>query len=229
MREVTVADVMTHNVVTVGPETGFREIADLLVNRQISAVPVTDDAGVVLGMVSEADLLAKLEYSDRPSQHPLVLRRSRAHRAKAGGDTAVDVMTAPAVTTTPDTSVAGAARAMEAARVKRLPVIDAHRHLVGIVSRRDLVRTYVRTDDQLRHSVLVVIDALWIDPGPLTVDCHEGVVYLSGRLDRRSTTQILAKVVRSTAGVVDVVSTLRYDFDDTDRKRASTVTHPNIA
>lgn len=228
MREVTVADVMTSSVVTVGPETGFREIADVLVNRQISAVPVTDDAGRVVGMVSEADLLAKLEYSDHPPHHPLVLRRARAHRAKADGDSAADVMTAPAVTIAADASVAQAARAMEASHVKRLPVVDADGHLLGIVSRRDLVRTYVRTDDQLRHGVLMVVDALWIDPDELTVECHEGVVYLSGRLDRRSSTQILAKVIRSTAGVVDVVSTLAYNFDDTDRA-ASAATHPIVA
>lgn len=223
MREVTVADVMTHNVVTVRPEAGFREIADLLVNQWISAVPVTDEAGTVLGIVSEADLLAKLEYSDRVPSHPLVLRRARAHRAKAGGDTAADVMTAPAVTIAPDASVAQAARAMEAARVKRLPVVGVDGRLVGLVSRRDLVRTYVRTDEELRREILTMMDALWIDPDPITVECEGGVVRLAGRVDRRSTVQILTNVVRSTASVVNLVSTLTYDFDDTERQRSRAV------
>lgn len=229
MRKVTVAGVMTRDVVTVGPDTGFREIADLLVSRGISAVPVTDDAGKVLGIVSEADLLAKLEYSDRPPRHQLVLRSSRAHRAKAGGDTAADVMTAPAVTVTPDAPVATAARTMEAARVKRLPVIDADGHLVGIVSRRDLVRTYVRTDDELHSSVLLVMNALWIEPDSITVQCREGVVHLSGRLDRRSDVQILADMVRSTIGVVDVVSTMTYAFDDTQRQHVASRIGPYVA
>jgi len=223
MREVTVADVMTRDVVTVGPDAGFRDIADLLVNRSISAVPVIDEASTVLGIVSEADLLAKLEYSDRVPNHPLVLRRARAQRAKAGGDTAADVMTAPAVTIAPDASVAQAARAMEAARVKRLPVVDADGHLIGIVSRRDLVRTYVRTDEQLRQEILTMMDALWIDRDPVTVECEGGVVRLSGQLDRRSTVQILTNVVRSTAGVVNLVSTLTYEFDDTERRRTPVV------
>lgn len=217
MKRVTVGDVMTREVITVDPETAFRQIADLLVNRGLSAVPVLDARGAVLGVVSEADLLPKLEYADRQPNHPLATRRTRVTRRKAGSDRAADLMTAPAVTIGPDASVSMAARVLEAARIKRLPVVDDQNRLVGIVSRRDLVRTYVRTDSQLRTSVLEVIDALWIDPTAVTVECVTGVVRLAGQVDRRSTAQIVANVVRSTAGVVDIIDELSFGYDDTDR------------
>ena len=93
MRHVTVGDVMTREVITVELQVGFREIADLLVNHSVSAVPVVDTNGVVIGVVSEADLLPKLEYTDRQPHHALALRRTRASRHKAGSNHAVDLMT----------------------------------------------------------------------------------------------------------------------------------------
>jgi CBS domain-containing protein len=221
MHRVTVGDVMTRVVITIEPETGFRQIADLLVNRALSAVPVVDVHSVVLGVVSEADLLPKLEYADRLPHHPLATRRTRVIRHKAGSDRADDLMTAPAVTIGPQASVSQAARMLEAARVKRLPVVDEHGHLVGIVSRRDLLRTYVRTDAQLRTSVLEIIDALWIDPTTVTVDCVAGVVHLAGRVDRRSTAQIVANLVRSTPGIVDVTNELSFDDDGNPSARST--------
>lgn len=219
MHQVTVGDVMTREVITIDPQVGFREIADILVNHSVSAVPVVDANGIVIGVVSEADLLPKLEYTDRQPHHALALRRTRASRQKAASNRAADLMTAPAVTIGPEVSVSHAARALEAARVKRLPVVDEHGRLLGIVSRRDLVRTYVRTDGQLRTSVLEILDALWIDPNDVTVECTAGVVRLDGRMDRRSTAGIVASVVRATTGVVAVVDELTFDYDDTDRRR----------
>lgn len=218
MRRITVGDVMTREVITVEEQTGFREVADLLVNRSISAVPVVDAEGRVVGLVSEADLLPKLEYTDRLPHHSLALRRTRATRRKADSNHAVDLMTAPAITIGPEVSVSRAARMLEAARVKRLPVVDEHGRLLGIVSRRDLVRTYVRTDAQLRTSVLEILDALWIDPTTVTIECTAGVVRLEGRVDRRSTAGIVATVVRSTPGVVDIIDELGFDYDDSDRR-----------
>jgi CBS domain-containing protein len=218
MKSVTVGDVMTREVVTVGADAGFRQIADLLVSRGLSAVPVVDVHGAVIGVVSEADLLAKLEYADRLPHHPLASRRTRAIQRKSAGDRAADLMTAPAVTIEPEVSVSRAARMLEAARVKRLPVVDKSGHLVGIVSRRDLVRTYVRTDAQLRHAVTEVLVALWIDPGDISVTCRSGIVRLDGRVDRRSTAQMVTDVVRATAGVVDLIDELSVDYDDTDRR-----------
>jgi CBS domain-containing protein len=216
MRIVTVSDVMTREVITVDPEVGFQQIADLLVSRGLSAVPVIDGDGVVVGMVSEADLLPKLEYADRQPHHPLAARRTRTIRRKADGNRAADLMTVPAVTIGPEVSISRAARMLEAARVKRLPVVDDHGRLVGIISRRDLVRTYVRTDTELNASVSKVLHTLWIEPGSVTVTCVAGIVRLTGHVDRRSAAEIVTTVVRSTAGVVDVIDELSFGYDDND-------------
>ena len=221
MHRLTVGDVMTREVVSVRADTGFRQIADLLVSRRVSAVPVIDAEGVVVGVVSEADLIPKLEYADRLPHHPLATRRTRVIRRKAGSERAVDLMTAPAISVGPEVSVSRAARMLEAARVKRLPVVDEHGRLVGIVSRRDLLRTYVRTDAELCASVRQMLDALWIDPATVTAQCTAGVVRFTGHVDRRSTAEMIANVIRSTAGVVDVVNDLSFDHDDTDRRHRS--------
>jgi CBS-domain-containing membrane protein len=171
----------------------------------------------VLGVVSEADLLAKLEYADRVPRHLLAARRMRNGRVKAAGDTAADLMTAPAVTIRATESVTGAARLMEAARIKRMPVVDEHDRLVGIVSRRDLVRLYTRPDHEVRQAVLDgVVRALWIDPSLLSIRVRSGIVTLAGHLDRGSLAAILVAFVRATPGVVDVVDRLTFDLDDTD-------------
>jgi CBS domain-containing protein len=221
VHRLTVGDVMTRDVVTVSADTGFRQIADLLVSRRLSAVPVVDAEGVVLGVVSEADLLLKLEYADRLPHHPLATRRTRTIRRKADSERAIDLMTAPAISVGPEVSVSRAARMLEAARVKRLPVVDEQRRLVGIVSRRDLVRTYVRTDAELHTSVHEMLNALWIDPATVTAECTAGVVRFTGHVDRRSTAEMIANVIRSTAGVVDVINELSFDYDDTDRHHRS--------
>ena len=210
-----VGDVMTREVVTVSVEMGFKEVADLMVRRSVSAVPVIDAQRRVLGVVSEADLLARLEYADRIPRHLLTARRMRTGRDKAAGETAGALMTAPAVTIRASESVTGAARRMEAARVKRLPVVDDEGLLVGIVSRRDLVRIYTRPDGEVRHSVEEgVLRSLCIDPSQLDIRVRAGIVTLGGQLDRRSTADIVLALTRATPGVVDVVDELSADFDD---------------
>ncbi|TMM39788.1 MAG: CBS domain-containing protein [Actinobacteria bacterium] len=222
-----VGDVMTRDVVSVAPTAGYKEIADLMVRRSISAVPVVDAQRQVLGVVSEADLLAKLEYADRVPRHPLTARRMRSGQQKAAGDTAAELMTRPAVTVPATETVTGAARLMDAARVKRMPVVDDGGRLIGIVSRRDLVRMYTRPDAQLRASVAEgVLRSLWIDPAALHITVRAGIVTLSGRVDRRSLAGIVVAFTRAIPGVVDVVDQLSWEVDDgTDDNRY----HPGFA
>jgi CBS domain-containing protein len=221
MKRWYVSDVMTGDVVTVAADTGYKQIADLLVERAVSAVPVVDDQRRVLGVVSEADLLAKLQYPDRLPRHPLMTRRTNRAQRKAAGDTAAELMSAPAVTIRATATVEQSARLMDAARVKRLPVLDAAERLVGIVSRRDLVRLYTRSDQQIRASVVNdLLSALWIDPRSVQVSVKAGVVTLRGGLDRRSTTSIVASFTQAIPGVVDVIDELTYDLDDGDLNRS---------
>ena len=142
MKRWYVGDVMTTDGVTVPPGLPYKAVADLLVQRGVSAVPVVDATGRVVGVVSEADLLAQLEYADRTPRHPLSARRMPYRSRKAVGDTAGELMTAPAVTVHATETATRAARLLDAAGIKRLPVVDDGGRLVGIVARRDLLRLY---------------------------------------------------------------------------------------
>jgi CBS domain-containing protein len=213
-----VRDVMTPDVATVREQTPYREIVDTLAERRVSAVPVVDDFGHVLGVVSEADLLHKIEMAGEPHERRIFEgRRRRTARVKAAGGVAKELMTTPVVTTMADTAVAAAARLMENAEVKRLPVVDDLGRLVGIVSRADLLRVYLRPDEEIRHDVVeeVLRRVLWIEPGLVRVEVTGGVVKLVGQLDRRSTTMLAVRLAHAVAGVVEVVDELGFDFDDT--------------
>ncbi|HEX6870715.1 MAG TPA: CBS domain-containing protein, partial [Micromonosporaceae bacterium] len=194
------------------------DVVDALAARTVSAVPVVDPDGRVLGVVSEADLLHKMEFAGADSHmHLLERRRRRDARTKAGAETASELMSAPAVLIGPDEPLMAAAKLMDEERVKRLPVVDGEGRLVGIVSRRDLLRVYLREDAELRREVIddVLVHTMWMDPESLTVTVHRGVVILAGTVDRRSTMVLLIRLVEAVPGVVEVVSELTYHYDDT--------------
>jgi CBS-domain-containing membrane protein len=224
-----VKDVMTTDVVSVHEDTGFKDLADILIGHGVSAVPVVNDHNYVVGVVSEADLLHKVEFSGESIAARLFeRRRHRAAREKAGGDDARGIMTAPAVTTSPEKKVVDAARVMEARQVKRLPVVDDQGRLVGIVSRRDLLKTFLQPDAAIRDEVVeqVLHRALWVQPPEVDVTVQDGVVTLIGELDRKSTIGVAVALTRSVDGVVDVVDRLTYRYDDTADLRSSRYMNP---
>ncbi|RSM49332.1 hypothetical protein DMB66_45010 [Actinoplanes sp. ATCC 53533] len=210
-----VDDVMTKDVVSVTEDTPYRDIVDLLIDRRVSAVPVVDRSGRPAGLVSEADLLHKVEAGGAAPRIFDAWRR-RGDRAKAGGRTAADVMTSPVVTAEPSLSLAAAARRMHREHVKRLPVVDSSGQLVGIVTRSDLLKLHCRTDGEIRRDV--VDDALHhviaINGGPVQVECVDGVVTLAGRVQFRSTADLVASLTRQVPGVVAVADGLTFDIDD---------------
>jgi CBS-domain-containing membrane protein len=208
---------MTHEVVTVDEQTAFKEIARLMADVQISAVPVLDADGRVVGIVSEADLLLKEESPQGPPGGWLFEgRRHREERAKATGDTAVELMTAPAITVGPDATVAEAARLLHRHQIKRLPVVDPPGPLLGIVSRADLLKVFLRSDHQIAQDVRrdVFQRALWVDPDTVAVEVRDGVVTLTGQLERRSLIPIAVSLVHGVDGVVEVVDRLGFELDD---------------
>lgn len=218
-----VRDVMTRSVVTARPDMSYREVADLLVNRMISAVPVVDDQGHVIGVLSEADLLPKIEYADRLPHHPLAMRRMSHLRRRTGGTLATDAMTKPAVTIGQEASLVDAARRLDAARVKRLPVIDEDGRLVGIVSRRDLVRLYTRPDPELRGEILDAICAAFgTEVVGLDVQVRAGTATLSGSVARSHDAQLAEDLTRSVPGVVSVVNKLSFEIDNLAGSRSAT-------
>jgi CBS domain-containing protein len=214
MRRWTVGEVMTERVVSVMANTPYKQIVKSLQRHRVSAVPVLDERHHVIGVVSEADLLPKLEM---PDDGTLGRRHRRHARAKAGGDIASELMSTPAVTIGPDAAIPAAARVMDSERVKRLPVMDEQGRLVGIVSRSDLLRPFLRTDDDIREEIRdqVLLRTLWIDPDTLDVAVDNGVVTLTGTADRLSTIDIIGRMCRGVAGVVDVVNEIVADRDDT--------------
>jgi CBS domain-containing protein len=220
MRQWTVEDVMTHDVVSVAPDASYREVVDALVESGVSAAPVVDAGGHVVGVVSEADLLHKVEAVG-DDRHRRIFGGRRSD-AKATAATAADLMTAPAVVIEPGASVAAAARRLEAEHIKRLPVVDVHRRLVGIVSRRDLLRIHTRPDDEIRAEVVdnVMLRTLWVDPLTVEVDVMDGIVSLTGRLESRSLAGLVVDLVADVAGVVEVVDRLSWEQDDSNVVRS---------
>ncbi|MEH0824254.1 MULTISPECIES: CBS domain-containing protein [unclassified Micromonospora] len=218
MRTWQVADVMTRDVATVTEETPYREVVDVLVRQRISGVPVVDSFRRVLGVISEADLLHKVERSGHPEERRVFEgRRRRTAREKAGALVARDLMTAPAVTTHERASLAATARLMDHEAVKRLPVLDDLGRLAGIVTRGDLLRVHLRTDAEIREEVVheVLRRVLSVRDGLVTVQVRGGEVTMDGRLDRRSAVELAGRLAAQVAGVVAVHNAIGYDVDDT--------------
>ncbi|MFF9038942.1 CBS domain-containing protein [Streptomyces sp. NPDC014892] len=203
-----VGDVMTRTVATVGRGTAFKEIVQLMRDRRISAVPVVEEDGRVIGVVSEADLLPKEEFRDSDPDRYTQLRRL-ADLAKAGAVTAEELMASPALTVRSGVTLAQAARTMARAKVKRLPVVDADGVLEGIVSRADLLKVFLRTDEEIAEEVRREVVA-YLFPPPVSavrVNVRDGVVRLGGRVRDTSLVPVAARLVRAVEGVVSV------DFD----------------
>ncbi|MFF5262397.1 CBS domain-containing protein [Actinomadura viridis] len=218
MQRRMVAHVMTRNVVTVTEDTPFAEIVEALAEHDIRAVPVIDEDRRVLGVVSDADLLRKEEYRDAGEGRTLFEgRRRHAARLKAAAIDAAGLMTAPAVTLGPDMPVARAARILARHDVKQAPVVDDDGRLAGIVARADLLRLFLRSDEEIQDEIVreVLVHDLWQDPARVRVRVRDGVVGLTGTLEARSLIPICVRLTAATEGVVDVVEDLAYDHDDT--------------
>ena len=212
-----VRDVMTTDVVSVTVDTPFKAIVDTLATYRVSAVPVVDDESKVLGVVSESDLLAKVVAGGDPRIRVGSGRAEKAERRrKSHAETARELMHSPAVTVRPEASVVHAARIAAIEHVRRLPVVDAQGMLAGIVTRSDLLRVFLRDDRDIRkHLVSMFADQFCIDTSAVDISVRDGVVTLTGQVERRGLIAPLLDAVRTTAGVIGVHDSLTYRFDDT--------------
>ena len=202
----TVKDVMTTAVVVVRRGATFKEMAVALRRFRVSALPVVDADGKVIGVVSEADMLAKEALID-PGVIDGLVHHKEVH--KAGGLTAGDLMTHPAVTVRPEDSVEHAARLMFNLRIKRLPVVDAGGGLVGVISRTDLLAVYDRPDSEIRDEIegLILHEFL---PSQFAVSVQDGVVTLAGSPETAALGHHIVGKVRHVQGVVAVRDHLSY-------------------
>ncbi|CAL9654092.1 CBS domain-containing protein [Streptomyces sp. enrichment culture] len=222
MRNLKVGCVMTTEVVRAEYGTPFKAVARLLAEHRVSGLPVVDDDQHVIGVVSETDLMlhqaaTPLAYEPPPRFGVARLTpRARRRAAKVRACTAGRLMTAPAVSAHADDTVVEAARTMVEHRVNRLPVVDEDDRLVGVVTRHDLLQTFLRPDGDIREEVIreVLERGLWLVNGSIDVTVTEGVVTLEGQMERRSETGIAVAMTRKTDGVVDVVDRLTHRFDD---------------
>lgn len=217
---MTVREAMTTSVVAVRPATPLKDVARLLVEHRISGLPVVDDDGAVLGVVSEADFLMKEQGAEAVPHRPLARifgesQASRSQQAKVDALTAGEAMTAPAVTIEPGRRIIEAAAIMTTRRLNRLPVVENGR-LVGIVTRADLVRAYVSSDEELVRTIReeVLLRTLWLDPVPFDVRVVDGVAAIRGRVERRSTAEMIERAVALVPGIVDVNAAIEWSLDD---------------
>jgi CBS domain-containing protein len=226
MREPTVSSLMTREVISADIESSFKELVRLLEDNKISALPVLD-GGYPVGVVSEADLMPKEEFCGGTGEAPgLFAGRAARHRwEQASGLTAKDVMTSPVRSVSPDTAAGAAAGELAEAGVRRLFVMDGDGALVGVLSRRDLLKIYLREDDELRATIRDEIfgRTLWVDPDTIDVEVTDGVVALQGRLERQSEIDIADHLVRALPGVVDVQNRLQPEWNDTTHPRQTEI------
>jgi CBS-domain-containing membrane protein len=186
-----IKDIMTTNVVAVGPDASHREMAGMLRAHRVSGLPVVDAEGMVVGVVSETDLLT---------------------RRAAAGRTAADLMTRPAVTTDPDELVSTVARLMSRRKLRRVPVVDRQGHLVGIVCRSDVLSVFGRPDEDIRREITqdVILDGFFTDPDRLTVTVKDGIVTLAGAPGSVVLGRNIAAQARHVEGVVAVRDRFTY-------------------
>lgn len=211
-----VVDLMASDVISVRPETTLRDAARLMVEKGISGLPVTDDDGQLVGVISEADFLRKeVDRGDMMGRGLLGVLFDRESLAEA--ETVGEVMADNVFTISPDASLVEAARTMTTHGVKRLPVVTREGKLVGVVSRRDVVAAFTRPDDLIEDEIRedVVRRLLFLDPALLEVSVNAGVVTVSGELPTRTDVRLLEAMVQRTDGVIRADITLTWKLDDT--------------
>jgi CBS domain-containing protein len=209
-----VEDLMTTNVVAVRSSTKIKDAASLLAEHRISGLPVVDPDGRVLGVLSEGDILyketgaqGKRGFIDRLLSAPAV-----GSDLKLAARTVGEAMSAPAVTIGPRRPVTEAATMMIEESVNRLPVIDREERLIGIITRADLVRAFVRSDAEIEREIRddVILRGLWLEPDTIQIEVAGGDVRLSGEVERQTDAELIPTFVQRVPGVVSVLSKLRW-------------------
>ena len=199
----TVADVMVEEVVTVTADTPYRRLIELLWTYGISGLPVVDAGGHVVGIVSESDLL---KHEEKPLRG-----RSLKHDASLESAlVAADLMTVPVVTIGPEASLSAAARTMRERNLKRLPVLDMSGALVGIISRADLLKVFLRSEETLAWDIDEVLRRCLAVPGTVKAANSAGVIRVTGSVASAEEAERIGIALGNLAGVVTVENELTW-------------------
>jgi CBS domain-containing protein len=209
-------ELMTTDVITIGSDAPLKEAARRMVEAGISGLPVTDEAGKLIGIITEADFV-KREANRRAKRRARLLRWLDPTGVPGSYQTVGDAMTEEVLSLEADADHTLAARLMQQANIKRIPVLSQDGRLAGLVSRRDLLRVFARSDAEIRDEIAdhVMVEVLWIDPKRVEVVCDDGNVILTGQLDTRSDASLLAELAGRVDGVVSVRDRLTWEIDNT--------------
>jgi CBS-domain-containing membrane protein len=213
---MNVDDLMTKDVVAIGPEASLKAVANLLVEHDISGLPVIGDQAQVLGVISETDLAIKVEGPEPDRGHLLgrLTAGNRERQQLLGARTASEAMSTPPITIDRGAPISAAARLMGEHSLKRLPVVEQGR-LVGIVTRADLMRVFARSDSEIEAEIRadVIKRGLWLSPDRVRVTVRHGEVELEGRVETRLEAELVPKVVQRVPGVVAVRSRITWESE----------------
>ena len=185
-RYFTVAEVMTTDVVTVSTSTPIKEAARVMTRSRIAAIPVVGVDGALVGIISETDFMGK----------------------RVNVEVVGELMTSPVATAAPDDVVPAAARTLLARNVKSLPVVDAGGRLVGIVSRADLLKVFLRSDEDIHRDVTASIAATSaeVEPPGMSVIVEDGIVTLTGTVSTPRDAELVVTAAVAVSGTVHVRS-----------------------
>jgi CBS domain-containing protein len=220
-RPVEVRDLMTSTPVTVEPTATVKDIAHVLLEHDVSSVPVVDMGDTLVGVVSEADLVCREGYPTVRSHHlaAMIDEAVADHRhhwtARAEGLTAQEIMTTDVVTCAPTETVGIVVRRMLHHGVRTLPVVQ-DRHLVGVLSSHDILGLFDRPDGEIRAGVTELLaDPLWApDSHAVDVEVLDGVVILTGSVRHPSDKRLVHNLVGEVPGVIEVVDRLTWQTPD---------------
>ncbi|MFZ0015600.1 MAG: CBS domain-containing protein [Acidimicrobiia bacterium] len=209
-------ELMTTDVITIGPEATLKEAARRMIEARISGLPVTDETGALIGVITEADFV-KEEAGRRSTKRARLLRWFHKEEPLDAERLVGDVMTQEVFTLDESADHADAARLMQAKNIKRIPVVTAEGRLLGVVSRSDILRAFARSDAEIIDEVTerVMRHILWIDPKRVALTSLDGNVVLRGQLETKSDAHLLVELVDRIDGVVSVTDQLTWEVDNT--------------
>jgi CBS domain-containing protein len=215
MRHVVAREIMTTPVITIGPTAPFQEIVSVMLEHAVGGLPVVDDNGRVLGIVTKADLLPNTEA---PRTELIPWRRPSwgaeqitDQHGMVGETTAGDLMTKNVITAEEETATHQLGQLMLCHRINRLPIVKDG-VLVGIVTRTDILKSFKRSDNAILAAIREMVERdLWMEPQKLTIACLNGTVTVSGEVERRSERDLAVRLIKAADGVVGVNAD-RFEF-----------------
>ena len=210
-----VLDLMTTEVVTVTPGISLKEAARTMTDLGVSGLPVLDDQGRIVGIITEADFLAREAGRAEPRRRRL-LDALFSEPQVAEAENVEQAMTLDPVVIYPEASLTEAARVMVNHGVKRLPVVDADGRLRGVISRADVVAAFTRPDDVIEDEIRedVIRRILFLEDGAVDVKVADGVVTLRGTVPTKSDARLLEELTRRLDGVVRLIAEVGFEVDD---------------